>query len=229
MEYIFSGIKEALKILFSFNSQFLIIVITTVKVSVLSTLLASGVGIPFAIFISIKKFIGRDLLITVFNTLLALPTVVVGLTVYSFLSRKGPLGELGLLFSQTAIIIGQCILIFPIITSLTISAVKGLDNRILKTAKALGANKIQSFKIFLLEARYGILAAIATSFGRVFSEVGISMMLGGNIKGYTRTITTAIALKTSKGEFALGIALGIVLLFIAFAVNILIYQFRKTG
>ena len=198
----------------------MIIVWTSTKVSTISTIIASLFGIPFAIFISVKKFAGRDLLITILNTLLSLPTVVVGLTVYSFLSRMGPLGELGLLFSQTAIIIGQVILIIPIITSFTISAVKGLDSRILKTAMVLGANKTQSFKLFLLEARYGVVAAIVAGFGRVYAEVGVSMMLGGNIKGYTRTITTAIALETSKGEFALGIALGIVLLTFAFAINI---------
>ncbi|MCK5077000.1 MAG: ABC transporter permease [Calditrichia bacterium] len=225
----YNGIIEAFRIIFSLNTEFIIIVLTSLKVSAASTIISSLIGIPLAIVISVKKFAGRDFIITVFNTLLSLPTVVVGLTIYSFLSRRGPMGELGLLFSPAAIIIGQVILIVPIITSLTISAINGLDGRILKTALALGANKTQSFKIFLLEARYGIVAAVVAGFGRVFAEVGVSMMLGGNIKGYTRTITTAIALETSKGEFALGIALGLVLLTVAFAINIFVHQFQKVA
>jgi tungstate transport system permease protein len=153
---------------------------------------------------------------------MSLPTVVVGLMVYSFLSRRGPLGDLGLLYTVTAMVVGQCILAFPIVTGLTISSVKGLDKRIKTTIKSLGADPLQGFLMFLHEGRFGILAAVIAGFGRVFAEIGVSMMLGGNIKGYTRNITTAIALETSKGEFALGIALGLVLLIVAFGVNILL-------
>ena len=229
MEYIYNGFLEAFNIILSLDPEFMIIVWTSTKVSTISTVLSSMIGIPLAIIISVKNFPGRDLLNTFLNTLLSLPTVVVGLTVYSFLSRMGPLGDLGLLFTQTAIIIGQVILIIPIITALTISAIKGLDNRILSTARVLGANKVQTFALYLREARYGIVAAIIAGFGRVYAEVGVSMMLGGNIKGYTRTITTAIALETSKGEFALGIALGIVLLTFAFAINIFVHKFQKAA
>ncbi len=227
MGYILTGVKEAFHIIFSLNREFLEILWVSGKVSVISTSLATFVGVPFAIFVIRKDFPGRHLLITILNTFMALPTVVIGLTVYSFLSRKGPLGDWGLLFSQTAIIIGQIILIFPIITSLTISALKGLDPRIERTTQALGANTVQRFRIFLHEARFGVIAAIIAGFGRVFAEVGISMMLGGNIKSYTRTITTAIALETSKGDFAMGIALGFVLLIVAFGINIIFYRFQR--
>jgi len=228
MENILDGIKEAFNIIFSLNQEFLDIVWVSCKISFISTTCATMAGIPFAIFIEIRKFLGRNLLKTILNTLMSLPTVVVGLLVYSFLSRRGPLGNWGLLYTQTAIVIGQLILIFPIITSLTITAVKGLDPRIEKTTKALGANTWQGFQIFLREARFGIAGAVFAGFGRAFAEIGISMMLGGNLKNYTRTITTSIALETGKGEFAMGIALGIVLLTVAFGINIVFHQFQKT-
>ncbi len=228
MENILVGIKEAVKIIFSLNREFLAIVWVSCKMSFISTSCAAIAGIPFAIFVERKKFPGRNLLITILNTLMSLPTVVVGLLVYSFLSRRGMFGSWGLLYSQTAIVIGQVILIYPIITSLTINAIRSLDPRIEKTAKALGANSWQGFRIFLQEARFGIAGAVIAGFGRVFAEIGISMMLGGNLKNYTRTITTSIALETGKGEFAMGIALGIVLLTVAFGINIGFHKFQKT-
>jgi len=227
MDNVLVGIKEAFSIIFSFDQEFLDIVWVSVKVSFISTTCAAVAGIPFAIFIQRKKFPGRNLLKTILNTLMSLPTVVVGLLVYSFLSRRGLLGSWGLLYTQTAIIIGQVILIFPIITSLSVTAIKSLDPRIEKTAKVLGANSWQGLQIFLREARFGIAGAVIAGFGRVFAEVGISMMLGGNLKNYTRTITTAIALETGKGEFSMGIALGIVLLIVAFSINIMFHQFQK--
>jgi len=227
MDYILNGFEEAFELVFSFDREFLGIVWVSVKVSTLSTLLATIIGIPCALFLARKTFYGRDLLITLFNTLMSLPTVVVGLTVYTLLTRHGPLGTFGLLFTQTAIVFGQVILIFPIIVALAVAALGGLDPRIERTAQALGADGRQKFKIFFREARYGLTAAIVAAFGRVFAEVGISMMVGGNIKYYTRTITTAIALETSKGEFSMGIALGIVLLTVAFVINIAIHRLQK--
>ena len=227
MDYIINGIQEAFRIIVSCDARFLEIVLVSIKVSFTSTVLATVFGVPLGILIVEKKFIGKDTIVTIINTLMSLPTVVVGLLVYSFLSRRGPLGEHGLLFTLTAIVIGQCILSFPIICGLTISSIQSLDTRIQKTIASLGANSVQGFGMFINEARFGILAAIIAGFGRVFAEVGVSMMLGGNIKGYTRTITTAIALETSKGEFALGIALGLVLLVVAFTINILFVQFQK--
>ncbi len=227
MKYIIEGLLEALKIIVTFNREFLNIVFVSVKVSIASTVIASVLGIPFGVFVALKRFPGRQALITVLNTLLSLPTVVVGLTVYSFLSRRGPLGEFGLLFTLSAMIIGQVVLIFPIISALTVTAVRSLDTRIRDTVLSLGANDVQGFWMILLEARFVIIAAVVTGFGRVFSEVGISMMLGGNIRGYTRNITSAIALETSKGEFALSIALGIVLLLVALIINIVFTYFQR--
>ena len=229
MEYLINGTKEALKILFSFNREFLEIVFVSIRVSFISIALATLAGVPFGILVAQKDFPGRNAIATVLNTLMSLPTVVVGLMLYSFLSRIGPFGYMGLLYTLTAMVIGQFILAFPIISALTISSMRSLDKRVHTTIISMGASSFQSFWMFLHEARFGILAAVIAGFGRVFAEIGVSMMLGGNIKGYTRNITTAIALETSKGEFALGIALGIVLLTVAFAINILFtYLQRKS-
>ena len=154
---------------------------------------------------------------------------MVGLLVFAFISRQGPLGFLGILFSPTAMIIGQFILAIPIITALTISAVQGVDQRAHLTALTLGANHIQTSITVLNEARFALVAAIIAGFGRVIGEVGSAIMLGGNIRNYTRTITTAIALETSKGDFGFAIALGIILMVVSFAVNILFRYFQQRG
>lgn len=155
----------------------------------------------------------------VVDTLLALPTVVVGLFVYAFISRRGPCGELGLLFTIPGIAVAQTILITPIVISLTATAIESLDRRLQATLVALGARGRQILLTSLMEARYAVLVAAVTAYGRAISEVGVSMMIGGNIKWHTRTITTAIALETGKGDFAVGMALGIVLLTLALVVN----------
>lgn len=227
MEYISSGFGEALRIILGGHPEFLATVWVSVKVATLSTLLATAVGVPVGVLVADRSFPGREGLITVLNTLMSLPTVVVGLLVYSFLSRRGPLGGLGLLYTQTAMVAGQFILAFPIIAGLAVASVSGLDRRVRVTALSLGADPSQSFRMFLHEARFGVLAAIVAGFGRVFAEVGVSMMLGGNIRGYTRNITTWIALENSKGEFGLGIALGLVLLAVALVINILFGLFRR--
>jgi tungstate transport system permease protein len=221
MDYISNGLVEALKLIAAADEEFLEIVLVSVLVAFASTTLATVCGVPFGIFVAEKRFPGRKLVVTVLNTLMSLPTVVVGLMLYSFLSRRGPMGEFGLLYTRGAMILGQFILAFPIIAGLTVASVSSLDKRIRVTIRSLGADSRQGFRMFLYEARFGILAAIAAGFGRVFAEVGVSMMLGGNIKGYTRNITTTIALETSKGEFALGIALGIVLLTVALTINVM--------
>ncbi len=160
---------------------------------------------------------------------MALPTVVVGLFVYGFISRRGPLGSLGLLFTPTGVVIGEVILAWPIITNLTVAAVKGLDPRLFRTCKTLGANRFQESWMIFREGRFGIMAAVVAGFGRVIAEGGVAMMLGGNLTWYTRTMTTAIALETSKGEFALGLALGIVLLSVALAVNGALSLLQRRG
>lgn len=227
MENILQGLKNAATIIISFDKEFLEIVSVSIRLSVSSTAIAAVLGVPAGVAVHSFTFPGRQAVKTILSTLMSLPTVVVGLTVYAFLSRSGPLGSLGLLYTRAGIIIGQSLLIFPIIASLTISSVESMDIRIRNTALSLGANPSQAFSIFLKECRYGISAAVIAAFGRVFAEVGVSMMLGGNIRHYTRTITTAIALETSKGAFAMGIALGAVLLMVAFIINTLFIHIQR--
>lgn len=227
MQYIADGLAEALRIILTLDREFVGIVFVSLTVAFASTTLATIFGVSFGVFVTQKKFPGRSAVITILNTLMSLPSVVVGLMVYSFLSRRGPFGPLGLLYTRTAMIIGQFILAFPIIAGLTATSIRSLDRRIRVTVLSLGADPAQGFRMFLHEARFGILAAIVAGFSRVFAEIGVSMMLGGNIKGYTRNITTAIALETNKGEFALGIALGIILLIVAFTINCLFMVFQR--
>ncbi len=227
MDYILDGLKAALELIFTLDREMLLIATVSLKVSAISTIIATLLGVPFGFVIAIKDFWGKQGVITVLNTLLALPTVVIGLLVYSFISRRGPLGSMGLLYTPWAIVIGQIILAFPVIAALSLSATLGVDKRVRKTALTLGANRLQTAFFVLAEGKFAILAAIIAGFGRVFAEVGVSMMLGGNIRGFTRNITTAIAFETGKGEFALGIALGTILLSVAFLVNILFQHLQR--
>jgi len=210
----------------SLDPELISIVIVSLKVSVASTILASISGVPAGFLISFHTFRGKSLLITCLNTLLALPTVVIGLFFYALLSRKGLFGDFGLLYSQTAIIMGQTVLIFPVITTLTLAAISKIDKRYRRTAMTLGAGRRQTAMLILKEARYGLMAAVIAAFGRVIAEVGIGMMLGGNAKGFTRTMTTAMALEYDKGEFILAVALGIILLAISFTINTLFHLFQ---
>jgi tungstate transport system permease protein len=219
MDYILQGFIQALGYLFSGNEELWSAIITTLKVSSLSIALSLLIGVPLGFLLGHADFPGRKVCRTLVDTLLALPTVVVGLLVYAFISRRGPLGELGMLFTLSGIALGQMVLALPIVIALTASAVESLDARLSMTLLTLGAKKGQLARASLMESRYAVLMAGVTAYGRVISEVGISMMIGGNIKWHTRTITTAIALETGKGQFAEGIALGLVLLTIAFLVN----------
>ena len=221
MGFFIDSFLSAIMLLWSFNPDVYFIIYVSLKVSLSSTLIASLLGVPAGFMISFNSFRGKRAVVTVMNSLMALPTVVVGLLVYSFISRKGLLGILDLLYTQTAMVIGQVILIFPIVVSLTIAATSRVDERYRKTAMTLGAGPLQTALVVFRETRFGIIAGVIAAFGRVISEIGISMMLGGNAKGYTRTMTTAMALEYDKGEFVLGVALGMVLLFISLAVNII--------
>jgi len=219
MDYIFDGITEAFKLLLSFNEETYSAIFATLQISTISIIISLFIGLPLGFLIGYKNFFGKTQIKTFIDTLLALPTVVVGLLVYTFISRRGPFGELNLLFNISGIVIAQIILILPIIISLTSTAIESLDSRLKPTLITLGATKKGILLTTLSEARFAIFAASVTAYGRAISEVGISMMIGGNIKWHTRTITTAIALETGKGEFSTGIALGIVLISIAFFVN----------
>lgn len=220
MNDIFQGLKDALLLIVSLDAETVNIAVTSVQVSLASCLIATFIGFPTGFILGRYSFPFRNLLASIVNTLMAMPTVTIGLIFFSVLSRKGPLGNLDILFTKTAIVIGQSFLAFPIITGLSMASIREIDSSFFKTVKTLGFSAGSEALLLLRELRYQLSAAVIAAYGRVIAEVGISMMLGGNIKGLTRTMTTAIALETSKGEFARGIALGLILLAIAFIVNI---------
>lgn len=226
MDFFLDSIRSAFLLIFSLDRELLDVISVSLNVSITSTLIAGVTGIPVGLFISLKKFPLKRFSITCLNTLLAMPTVVIGLLVYSFISRKGLFGSFDLLYTRKAIIIGQIFLIMPIIATYTISAVSRIDEKYRKTALTLGADLFQTALVIMREARFGIVAAVITAYGRVISEIGVSMMLGGNARGFTRTMTTAMALQYDKGEFVLSVALGIVLLLISFGVNIVFNYFQ---
>ena len=218
--FLISSLAEAVRMLWSLDPELYFIVYVSLYVSFFSTLIAAVLGIPLGFLVAVKDFRGKRAVITILNTLLALPTVVIGIFVYAFLSRRGILGDLGMLYTPWAIVVGQVILITPWVTTFTLAAVSRIDSRYRRTAMTLGANLWQTSLSIAREARYGILAAIIAAFGRAIAEIGIAMMLGGNIKGFTRTMTTAMALEHNKGEFILALGLGIVLLAISLFMNI---------
>ena len=226
MEYLWEGIQEAIRLIISADNEVCRTVLLSLRISLTATLLASILGIPVGFLIGTREFFLKRPVITFFNTLLSLPTVVVGLFLYSLLSKRGPLGLLDLLFTPSAMVLGQFILAIPIIVALTISAIQALDPRVTWTAMTLGAGPVRTAMAVLSEARFTLTGAVIAGFGRVIAEVGAAMMVGGNIKGYTRIMTTAIALETAKGEFAFALSLGFILLIVAFSVNILFHYFQ---
>ena len=226
MELLIDSFISALQLVLALDPEILTIVWVSLKVSGTSTLLASLMGMPLGFIIAFHTFAGKRLLITVLNTLLAVPTVVIGLLVYAFISRRGILGMLDLLYTQKAMVIGQTLLILPLVATFTIAAISRIDARYRKTAITLGANRLQTAMVIMREAKFGIAAAVIAAYGRVISEVGISMMLGGNARGFTRTMTTAMALEYDKGAFTLAVALGIILLTLAFGINLLFHFFQ---
>lgn len=195
------------------------IILISLRCTALACLGASLVGIPLAFIFANYTFPGKRAAIILFSTLQALPTVVIGLFLYVFISRRGIFGPLDLLYTWKAISLGQFFLILPVVTMFVLAALSRLDERYRQTALTLGATQLQSAFTILHEARFAVIAALCAAFGRGIAEVGISMMLGGNIKGFTRTITTAMAMEYDKGEFTLALALGIVLLFISLLLN----------
>lgn len=221
------GFNEAIELLMSGNESVYSAIAATVTVSSWSLFISLLVGLPLGFFLGYYNFPGKVVLRTLVDTLLALPTVVIGLIVYTMLSHAGQFGEYGLLFSQRAIIIGQVVLALPIVIALTAAQIESVDKRLYSSLKGLGANYHQILLATLVEARFGLMTAAMTAYGRVVTEIGISMMVGGNIKYHTRTITTAIALETGKGEFVTGIALGLVLFIIALSVNLALSMLKR--
>ena len=212
--------------IFSADAEVRIIVWASLRFSISSTVTASLIGIPLGIALATSRLRMKRFIEDLLNTLLAVPTVVVGLFVYTLIMNRGPLGHFDLLFSPAAIILGKTILIIPLVASLACGSVSVVDPIIRETALTLGAGRLRTTLTIASEAQAALLVACITAFGRVIGEIGISLILGGNILHYTRTITTAISLQTSKGEFALGLALGIILLFVAFTVNFVV---RRLG
>ncbi len=221
---------EAVHLLVALDRELVAITFNSLRFALVSTAIVTVIGTPLGVAIAFHDFPGKRLLVSATHTLMGFPTVVVGLLVFSLLSRSGPLGGLGLLFSPAAIVIGQSVLALPIIVSLVYSGLSRLDPELRETLITLGASPIQQTLKILREGRIAVASAVLTAFGRVVGEVGTAMMLGGNIRWYTRTITTAIALETQKGAFALSVALGVVLLVVAFGVNFgLNYLIRFRG
>ncbi len=210
---------EALTLLLSGNAEIWGIIGISFRVSTLAIISAIPPAILTAFWLAHFRFPGRKLLIASFSALLSVPAVVVGLTLFILLSRHGPLGDFRLLFTQTAMVMGQFLLSYPVLVSMSLAAIQAVDDRAWDTARTLGASALRAFFTLLYEVRFGLLTALLAAYGRIIAEVGASMMLGGNIMDYTRNIPTAIALETSKGNFAQGIALGIVLVLLAFLLN----------
>jgi len=213
--------------LLSGNAETYSAIWATVRVSSYSIGSSLFIGIPLGFCLGYFDFRVKRPLRTIVDTMMALPTVFIGLLVYAFLTYRGPLGNFGLLFTLPAIAIGETILALPIVIGLSATAVESMDQKLRITIMSMGANRRQLFFSSLWESRHGILAGAIAAYGRVMTEVGIAMMVGGNIKWHTRTITTAIALETNKGQFGMGIALGLVLLAIAFCVNVSVSFLRR--
>jgi len=214
------GAVQALRLLLSLDPQVLPIVALTLRVSGTALLLSTLVGVPFGSLLGLRRFFGRRLLLPLLYTGMGLPPVVVGLFVYLLLSRSGPFGHLGWLFSARAMVLAQAVISFPLIAGFTMASVMGVDPGLRDQLVSLGATSWQATCTFLSEARTGVIVSIVAGFGSIISEVGAVMLVGGNIKGSTRVLTTAIVLETRKGNFALALALGLVLLGLSFAANL---------
>ena len=221
MSEIVEGFSQAINLIVTLNPDLLQIAALSLYVSLCATLLAAVITIPLGGFIHFHEFRGKQALVTLIQTLYSVPTVIVGLLVYFIISRSGPLGFFGLLYSPEGMILGQAVLIIPIMLGLVITALSGISQNIRDTLVSLGATEFQGILEIIREARFAILGGVILGFGRAISEVGVAMMIGGNIRGETRVLTTAIALGTGMGEFSLAIALGIILLAISMIVVIL--------
>ena len=229
MDSLLQGFIKAFDLILHADPVLFGIIFLSLKVSGLALIIATILGLPAGAVLGLRRFAGRDLAISLTNTFMGLPPVVVGLFVYLLLSRKGPLGFLGLLYSPSAMIIAQTILAVPIVTALCHSAIVNIDPVIRQAARTLGATPRQETLTVIREARYGILSAVIAAFGRVMAEVGAILIVGGNIAGYTRVMTTTIALETDKGNFELALALGVILLSISFIINAALHSVQRRG
>jgi tungstate transport system permease protein len=229
MELIWEGIKHALQLIISGDLEVLQITSLSLKVSGIATLLSLAIGLPLGTLLALGQFPTRRFWVSLINTGMALPPVVVGLAVSIFLWRSGPLGDLRLMYTPTAIVIAQTIIAAPVVTGLTVAALQQLNPRLQLQMFGLGGSRLQVILLLWREARLPLLAALMAGFGSVISEVGASMMVGGNLRGETRVLTTAIVLENSRGEFAVAIALSIILLILAYLVNLFLTWIQQRG
>lgn len=229
METFVSGFQDAFQLIVTMDPEFFAIVRLSMVVSLTATLLASMVAIPFGLLLGIREFPGKWLLVRMMYTLMSMPPVVLGLVFFLLFLRSGPLGRFGLNFTPTAMVIAQFALVMPIITGVVYNGTKERGSDIQDLAKTMGANSTQTLWLLVRELRINILSAVVTGYGRAMSEVGAVMVVGGNIRGHTRMMTTTIAMLRNMGEYSLAIATGMVLLLISFLINSLLYHWQQEG
>lgn len=227
MDEIIRGMQEALRLLLGFDPKVIEIALLSLRVSGLALLISTLLGIPLGAWLGLGRFLGRRLMVAFVYTGMGFPPVVVGLFIYLLLSRSGPLGDLGWLFTTRAMVLAQAIISLPLVVGFTMAAVMGVDPELRLQLISLGATARQATLTLLWEARVGVLVAVIAGFGSIISEVGAVMMVGGNIQGSTRVLTTAVVLETNKGNFDLAIALGLILLGMAFVINLLLLQLQR--
>lgn len=227
MSELWNSFTKAIELIVSLDAAVIEIAGRSLRISLTSTALASLICLPLASAIHFKPFPGKRLLISLIQTFYSLPAVVIGLLVFSLFSRAGPLGGFGILWTPAAMVVGQMVLITPILLGLTLTALSGVDPLVVDTARSLGASGLQTAVVVLREARFAVTAAIIMAFGRAVSEVGIALIVGGNIRGVTRVLTTAISLEHSRGDIEFAIALGIILIVIALFVNIILSRLQR--
>lgn len=229
MYSIIEGFQRAFALLLHLDPELFSIIFLSIKVSGAALIIATAIGLPVGVLTGLKRFTGRGFIISLLNTFMGLPPVVVGLFLYLLLSRRGPLGFMALLYTPSAMIIAQSILAFPIVAALSHTALIKIEPLIKQASLTLGAKPFQVTTAIMREARYGIMSGVIAALGRVMAEVGAILIVGGNIAGYTRVMTTTIALETDKGNFELALALGIILLMISLIINMTLYLIQKKG
>ena len=227
MDLIIEGIKKAFYLLITLDTEVMGITLLSLKVSGIATLISLFIGISVGTIVALSEFPGKKIVVSLINTGMGLPPVVVGLFVTIFLWRNGPLGFLGILYTPVAMILAQAIIATPIVMGITLAAMQQLPKKLRLQILALGATRLQMIWTLIKEARLPLLAAIMAGFGGVISEIGASIMVGGNIKGYSRVLTTATVMETSRGNFDIAIALGIILLLLAYFINLILTHVQQ--
>ena len=227
MEELWQALGRAVELVITFDPEVMEASLRSLIIAAASCSITALICLPLGSLIHFSRFPGKRLLINVVQTFYSVPTVAIGLFIFVLFSQSGPLGGLNLIFTPAVMVIGQVFLVMPIMLGLTISALSGVDKAITETALSLGASRFQAAIITLKHARFAVLTAVIMGFGRAVSEVGLALMVGGNIKGFTRTLTTAISLETSKGDIELALALGMVLIFIALVINIALNRLQQ--